>query len=91
MDAEDIREMGYPPTMTVEELVIYRAVKALEIGIDGIIASALEASKIKNLVGRPITEADNPKEAAHKIIVEMADAIQQIGEGQACGAFRLVI
>ena len=49
MDAEDIQEMGYPPTMTVEELVIHRAVKAMEIGVDGVIASALEASKIKSL------------------------------------------
>jgi orotidine-5'-phosphate decarboxylase len=122
MDAEDIHEMGYAPTMTVEELVIHRAVKAMEIGIDGVIASALEASKIKSLsstgklmvvspairplgspiddqkriatpsvaikagadylvIGRPITEADNPRDAAHKIIVEMADALRELGEG----------
>ena len=121
MDAEDIQEMGYPPTMTVEELVIHRAVKAMEIGVDGVIASALEASKIKSLssgklmvvspairpldspaddqkriatpsmaikagadylvIGRPITEAHNPREAAHKIIVEMADAMGELGEG----------
>ena len=121
MDAEDIQEMGYPPTMTVEELVVHRAVKALEIGIDGVIASALEASRIKSLssgklmvvspairpldspaddqkriatpsmaikagadylvIGRPITEAHNPREAAHKIIVEMADAMGELGEG----------
>jgi len=49
MDAEDIQEMGFPPTMTVEELVVHRAIKAMEIGVDGVIASALEASKIKSL------------------------------------------
>jgi orotidine-5'-phosphate decarboxylase len=121
MDAEDTQEMGFPPTMSVEELVIRRAVKALEIGVDGVIASALEASKIKNLssgklmvvaaairplgspaddqkriatpsgaikagadylvIGRPITGADNPRETAHKIIVEMADAMRELGEG----------
>jgi len=121
MDAEDIHEMGYSPTVTVEELVIRRAVKAMEIGVDGVIASALEASKIKSLsggklmvvapairllgspqddqkriatpyvaikagadylvIGRQITEANNPRETAHKIIVEMADAIGQLGEG----------
>jgi orotidine-5'-phosphate decarboxylase len=120
MDAEDIQEMGFSPTMTVEELVIRRAVKALEIGVDGVIASALEASKIKSLssgklmvvapairphgspaddqkriatpsmaikagadylvIGRPITEANDPKEAAHKIIVEMADSMRELGE-----------
>lgn len=49
MDAEDIREMGFPPTATVENLVVHRALKAMEIGIDGVVASALEASKIKSL------------------------------------------
>jgi orotidine-5'-phosphate decarboxylase len=122
MDAEDIQEMGYSPTVTVEDLVVRRAVKAMEIGVDGVIASALEASKIKSLsrgklmvvspairplgspdddqkriatpsaaikagadylvVGRPITGADNPKEAAHKIIVEMADAMGELSEGR---------
>jgi orotidine-5'-phosphate decarboxylase len=121
MDAEDIQEMGFPPTMTVEELVIHRAMKAMMIGIDGVIASALEASKIKDLfsgklmvvspairplgspaedqkriatpsvaikagadylvIGRPITEADDPRQAAHKIIVEMADAMRELSEG----------
>lgn len=115
MDAEDIQEMGFPPTMTVEELVVHRAVKAMEIGVDGVIASALEASKIKRLssgklmvvspgirptgstaddqkriatpyeavkagadylvIGRPITGASDPKEAARTIILEMASAM----------------
>jgi orotidine-5'-phosphate decarboxylase len=121
MDAEDIQEMGYSPTVTVEDLVVRRAVKAMEIGVDGVIASALEASKIKSLssgklmvvspairpigspaddqkriatptmaikagadylvIGRPITEADSPREAAHKIIVEMADAMLELSGG----------
>jgi orotidine-5'-phosphate decarboxylase len=117
MDAEDIQEMGFPPTMTVEDLVVHRAVKAMNIGIDGVIASALEASKIKSLssgklmvvspgirpegsppqdqkrvatpseavkagadylvIGRPITDAGNPREEANKIIVEMANAMRE--------------
>ena len=51
MDAEDTQEMGFPPTMSVEELVVRRAVKSFRNwGVDGVIASALEASKIKNLI-----------------------------------------
>jgi orotidine-5'-phosphate decarboxylase len=115
MDAEDIQEMGFPSSMTVEELVVHRAIKAMNLGIDGVIASALEAKKIKEMtkgklmivspgirpegishgdqkrvatpseavhagadylvIGRPITEAANPKDAARQIISEMADAL----------------
>jgi orotidine-5'-phosphate decarboxylase len=115
MDAEDIQEMGFQSTMTVEDLVIHRATKAMDLGVDGVIASALEASKIKQLskeklmvvspgirphgsqkddqkrtstpyeairsgadymvIGRPITEASDRKEAARLIISEMSRAL----------------
>jgi orotidine-5'-phosphate decarboxylase len=45
MDAEDIKEMGFE--CNVEDLVIARAKKALEVGIDGVIASAKEATEIR--------------------------------------------
>lgn len=45
MDAEDIKEMGFE--CNVEELVLARAKKALEVGIDGVIASAREAAAIR--------------------------------------------
>ena len=48
MDAGDIAEMGYTHH-SVEELVIFRARKALEAGCDGVIASPLEARQIKAL------------------------------------------
>jgi len=48
MDAGDIAEMGYT-NHSVEELVLFRARKALEAGCDGTISSALEARKIKEL------------------------------------------
>ena len=47
MDAEDIQEMGFSPEMTVEKLVLHRALKAMELGVDGVIASAHEAKIIK--------------------------------------------
>jgi orotidine-5'-phosphate decarboxylase len=49
LDAEDIQEMGF--ACDVETLVLHRAVKAMNAGCDGVIASALEASKIKDKTG----------------------------------------
>src|SRR5207248_636133 len=48
LDAGDIAEMGYTDH-SVEDLVLFRARKALEAGCDGVIASGLEAEKIKRL------------------------------------------
>ena len=45
MDADDIKEMGFE--CNVEDLVIARAKKALEVGVDGVIASALEAAELR--------------------------------------------
>jgi orotidine-5'-phosphate decarboxylase len=45
MDAEDIKEMGFE--CNVEDLVIARAKKALEVGVDGVVASALEAAELR--------------------------------------------
>lgn len=48
MDADDMAEMGYTKH-SVEELVLFRARKALEAGCDGVIASGHEARQIKEL------------------------------------------
>jgi orotidine-5'-phosphate decarboxylase len=50
MDAQDIREMGFP--CNVEELVLARATKALDAGCDGVIASAREAAMIRAGTGK---------------------------------------
>lgn len=50
MDTGDIAEMGYTQH-SVEDLVLFRAKKALEAGCDGVIASGQEAQKIKSLTG----------------------------------------
>jgi orotidine-5'-phosphate decarboxylase len=47
LDAFDIRELGFE--CSLDELVLYRARKALEAGCDGVIASALEARAIRKL------------------------------------------
>lgn len=48
LDAGDIAEMGYSQH-TPEQLVLFRAKKALDAGCDGVIASGLEAAQIKAL------------------------------------------
>jgi orotidine-5'-phosphate decarboxylase len=45
MDAEDIKEMGFE--CSVEDLVVARAKRALEVGVDGVIASALEVAELR--------------------------------------------
>ena len=52
MDAEDIKEMGFE--CNVEELVLARAKKALDVGCDGVIASALEAQSIRETHGNKL-------------------------------------
>jgi len=68
MDGDDIAEMGYA-NHTPEQLVLFRARKALEAGCDGVIASGLEVRKIKEisrnalLVVTPgIRDADSPSD-----------------------------
>ena len=115
MDAEDLQEMGYPPGIGVEKLVVHRAKKAMEAGLDGVIAAGSEASLIKAVtdgrlmvlspgiradggpiddqkrimtagnairngadylvLGRPISTAKAPREAAHHIIQQIAEAL----------------
>ena len=109
MDRGDIAELGYA-SHTVEQLVLYRAKKALDAGCDGVIASGHEAKAIKELgpkllvitpgirpdgypdddqkrkttpadaisagadylvVGRPITDAADPRRAAAEMIEQM--------------------
>jgi len=68
MDAADMAEMGYTHT-TVEELVLFRARKALAAGCDGVIASGHEAQQIKEVTGNSllvvtpgIRDDDSPKD-----------------------------
>jgi orotidine-5'-phosphate decarboxylase len=113
MDAADVKEMGFP--CNVEKLVLARAKKALDAGVDGVVASAREAADVRSatggkllvvtpgirpqdsatddqkrvatpgaairdgadylVVGRPITKAPDPKQAARDIVAEMAAAL----------------
>jgi orotidine-5'-phosphate decarboxylase len=48
-DEEDMRAMGM--TGSVRDLVLHRARKALEIGCDGVVSSALEAEPLRHDLG----------------------------------------
>jgi orotidine-5'-phosphate decarboxylase len=48
-DQSDLDELG--ASVSVEQLVLSRAKRALEVGCDGVIASALEAAKLKSAFG----------------------------------------
>jgi len=49
---EDLRAMGM--TQTVEDLVYYRARRALELGCDGVVSSGLEAGKLSQNLGEKL-------------------------------------
>jgi orotidine-5'-phosphate decarboxylase len=46
---EEMREMGF--TGTIEDLVLKRATRALQIGCDGVISSGLEAPRLRKNLG----------------------------------------
>jgi orotidine-5'-phosphate decarboxylase len=115
-DKADLLEMGYS-RHSVKDLVVIRARKALEAGIDGVIASGQEAQVIKQLsskllvvtpgirpdgypeddqkrrttpsqailagadylvIGRPITDASNPRRISEQILSEMQVAFDSL-------------
>ncbi|RIL07620.1 MAG: orotidine-5'-phosphate decarboxylase [Proteobacteria bacterium] len=71
---DDLRDLGYPAGVAAEQLVIERARRAFEIGCEGVVASPLEAARIRAAVGpklaivtpgiRPATAADDQRRVA---------------------------
>lgn len=49
---EDMRAMGM--TQSVEDLVFYRAKRALELGCDGVVSSGLEAERMRSELGEKL-------------------------------------
>ena len=115
LEAADLHELGYRDS-SVEDIVLYRARKALDAGADGVIASGQEAEAIGHLtagklkivtpgirrgsdalgdqkrvatpasaieagadylvVGRPVSQAEDPRREAEAIVGEIEAAIQ---------------
>lgn len=69
LDSSDIRQLGFD--CSVEELVLSRARRAMEIGCDGVVSSGLEAPRIRSELGerflvvvpgvRPVANVDDQK------------------------------
>jgi orotidine-5'-phosphate decarboxylase len=51
LDQGDLRELGYPPELKLAELVLARARRALALGCHGVVASALEAARLRRELG----------------------------------------
>ena len=52
LDQKDLNEMGFDPDVSLENLVIKKTELALNAGLDGIVASALEAKNLRQKFGR---------------------------------------
>ncbi len=52
LDQNDLGEMGFDPKISLEDLVIKKTAMALESGLNGIVASALEAPNLRSNFGK---------------------------------------
>jgi orotidine-5'-phosphate decarboxylase len=53
LDAADLRDLGFPAPISVEDLVLSRARRAIEHGCDGVISSGLEARALRAALSDP--------------------------------------
>jgi len=51
LEKDDLNKMGFDPKLSVAELVVKKAKDALECGVDGVVASSLEAKKLRLKLG----------------------------------------
>lgn len=52
LDQSDLGEMGFDPKISLEDLVTKKAALALNSGLDGVVASALEAKNLRQKFGK---------------------------------------
>jgi orotidine-5'-phosphate decarboxylase len=52
LDKKDLNEMGFDPNISLENLVLKKTEMALDSGLDGIVASALEAQNLRQKFGQ---------------------------------------
>nr|MDA8389076.1 orotidine 5'-phosphate decarboxylase [Nitrospiraceae bacterium] len=84
LDDKDLQDLGFPPQVNVEQLVLSRARRALRIGCDGIISSGIEAPKLRDELGeqflivspgiRPVSNKEVPYKDDQKRTVDVKTA-----------------
>lgn len=52
LDQKDLREMGFDPSISLEELVLKKAALTLKSGLDGVVASGVEAKNLRQNLGK---------------------------------------
>jgi len=52
LDQKDLNDMGFDPKISLENLVLKKAEMALNSGLDGVVASALEAKNLREKFGK---------------------------------------
>ena len=79
-DRQDLHDLGYP--CDVSDLVDLRVRKAMEIGIDGIVASPLDAARVRRIAGQhailvtPGVRSPGSAKADQKRVATPAEAIR---------------
>jgi orotidine-5'-phosphate decarboxylase len=87
-DQQDVSDMGYP--FSVSELVALRAKNAMEIGLDGIICSALDAAAVRKIIG-PAAIVVTPGVRSHNANKGDQKRVATPAEALAAGANYIVI
>jgi len=80
---EDLRAMGM--TQSVEDLVYFRAKRALDLGCDGIVSSGLEAARLRSQLGEKLLIV-TPGIRPGANITESDDQKRVMSAGQAIGS-----
>ncbi|MEW6423502.1 MAG: orotidine-5'-phosphate decarboxylase [Bacillota bacterium] len=92
LDAADLNDLGFP--CSVEELVLYRAKKAIEYGCDGVVASGQEAGVLRSKLGARlliVTPGIRPAERTNKNEPDLQKRTVTPKEAIAAGADYLVV
>ena len=87
-DQQDVTEMGYP--YSISELVALRAKKAMEIGMDGIVCSPLDAAAVRRIAG-PAAIVVTPGVRSHSANKGDQKRVATPAEAIAAGANYIVI
>ena len=81
MDRADLKDLGYPAAVDVQQLVLSRAKRAFACGCDGVVASGLETKPLRREVGEElvvvapgIRPLDNDDDQKRTVNVEQAFA-----------------